>query len=381
VSHYFFSILLACLTRNLGQTLVTIGILVAALLVLVWLDTFVPGESMSRHSEASQDISDLLVFSPLLLAPIWQFARRKTWQIRAIVCAAFLGSALLGIFLPNGKDIEKFYPAIATKDAPLQISPQAFAPEGKHLSAWSSSSEDVNLVLPVSVSGVAAGTVILIDGVNVTSDSPDASRWNRGWKGQYFQIWPEDQRKVLSYVVKRKDYEKSKANPYNLRVEIAFSEYQSAEPRSLRLSSGTFYDQVLGTCRLSPISLTMIQCLKPIQTPGYMARFDGANSPCAEKDELPADRDAFVSYVWQHPSYDYLPDANLNPVVNYNLWFSPVARERAKDFERPRRGNSAILCSGADIWLARPVFKRQFRVELNLPNTRLLDIAEFAEDD
>jgi len=27
------------------------------------------------------------------------------------------------------------------------------------------------------------------------------------------------------------------------------------------------------------------------------------------------------------------------------------------------------------------VFKRQFRVELNLPNTRLLDIAELAEDD
>src|SRR6202035_4012376 len=104
-------------------------------------------------------------------------------------------------------------------------------------------------VLPVSVSGVAPGTVVLIDGINVTADSPEASRWNRGWNGQYLRIWPEDQRKELRYVVNRKDYERLKSNLYNLRIEIAFSEYQSTEARTLRVSSGTFSDQVLGTCR------------------------------------------------------------------------------------------------------------------------------------
>ena len=376
----FFSILLACLTRNLGQTVVTIGILVAALLFLVWLSSFVPGEGMSRHSEASQDVSVLLIFSPLLLAPIWQFARRKTWQIRALVCAAFLVSALFGIFLPNGDDIEKFYPAVAAKDAPVQVGIRAFAAEENHQSAWSSSSDTVDLLLPVAVSGVAPGTVVLVDGVNVTADSPEVSRWNRGWNGQSLQIWPEDQRKVLRYVVKRKDYEKLKSNPYNLRIEIAFSEFQSTEARSLRLFSGTFYDQVLGTCRLSPSSLTTIQCLKPIRTPGYMARFDGASSPCVGDEPL-ADRDASVSYALQRPNFDFLPDANLNPVVDYNLWFSRVARDEANESERARRGNFANLCSGADTWLARPVFKRQFRVELDLPNTRLLDLVEFTEDD
>jgi hypothetical protein len=374
----FFSILLACLTRNLGQAVLTIGILVAAILALAWLASLVPGESMSRHTEASQDISDLLIFSPLLLAPIWQFARRKTWQIRGLVCAAFLVSVLFGIFLPNGGDIDKFYPSVAAKDAPVQISLRAFAPGGNHKSAWSSSSDTVNLVLPVSVSGVAPGSVVLIDGINVKADSQEASRWNRGWNGQYLQIWPEDQRKELRYVVNRKDYERLKSNLYNLRIEIAFSEYQSTEARTLRVSSGIFSDQVLGTCRLSPIGIATIQCLKPIRTPGYMARFDGANSPCAGEEAL-ADRDASVSYVWQHPNFDFLPDANLNPVVDYNLWFSPVARDKDNESERTRRRNPMNLCGGADIWLARPVFKRQFRVELNLPNTRLLDLAEYTE--
>jgi hypothetical protein len=35
-----------------------------------------------------------------------------------------------------------------------------------------------------------------------------------------------------------------------------------------------------------------------------------------------------------------------------------------------------MVCTGAEIRLARPVLKRQFRIQLELPNIRLKDLAE-----
>ena len=214
----------------------------------------------------------------------------------------------------------------------------------------------------------------MVDGINVIADSPDSSRWNRGWNGQFQRIWPEDQRKKLEYPLDRKTYDKYKSNSYNLRIEIALSEYQAVDARTIRVPSETFTDATLGTCRLPRFYETSIQCLKPIQAPGFMARFDGAKSPCTSFKNPNIDRNLLIEYAWESPHIDYLPDSSLDSVINYDLWFGPIERNLESESSAPQEFSTRI-CSGDDFWIARPVFKRQFRVRLELSNTRLFDLA------
>jgi hypothetical protein len=371
-----FSILLACLTRNLGQAVLTLVTLVAVAIALAWLASQEPGNSMSRHSELSQTISNCLIFGGALLAPVWQYARRNAWQSRGFVCAALLGGALFGAFLPNGKDIEGFYPLVSSKDLPVQISIHPFEGLTSRRPNWYGTPEDVRLSIPASVSSVAPGTVVLIDGINISADTAQDSKWNHGWEGQYLRIWPEDHQKDLTYPVRRKEYDESKSKRLNLRVEIALSEYQETEPRSIRLSSATFYDDLLGTCRLNPLNASTIQCLRPIQTPGFMARYRAGNSSCYADDDPENDHNIPVSYAWETPHYDFLPDPGLNPVVDYSLWFQPTSRIQSDEALTQRPRDTAYLCVGSDVRIARPLFKRQFRIRLDLPDTRLIDLAE-----
>jgi len=371
-----FMILLACLTRNLGQALLTLGILLAVVIFIAWISSQMPDQGMHRYSELSQGISDAVLLGTLLFAVAWQFARRRTWQSRGLICLALLLNSGIGGLLPENQ-IERISPLISLKDAPVQVSLRPFELRHNSLRRWDDPADNVTLALPVNVSGVAPGTLLSIDGVNVKADSPDASHWSRGWKSQSGQIWTEDERKTLYYVLDRKAYEEYKSTPYNLQIEIAFLEYQAADARVLDLASGAFRDQTLGNCRLNPVNDSEIQCLKPIQGPGFMARFDAASSPCMDSDDPLAlsDRKAWVAYAWQAPHTDYLPDSNLSSVADYNLWFTPVTRHGTDD-PRSRLHMSTHLCRNDQIWLARPVFKRQFRIHLELPNTRLLDLAE-----
>src|SRR5207249_11363155 len=80
------------------------------------------------------------------------------------------------------------------------------------------------LSIPLNVSGVVPGSVVLINGVNLTVDSSDDAHWTRGWVGQYQQLWPGRQRQNLNYQVKRKEYEKVKEQLQHLQLQLALSE-------------------------------------------------------------------------------------------------------------------------------------------------------------
>ena len=112
-------------------------------------------------------------------------------------------------------------------------------------------SKVVPLQIPVSVSGLSPGTIVNLNGVKISADSPQISIGGLGWQNHYETIWPEDQRKTFGYAVDRKEYEKIRSQPPHLHIELAFSEYQEADARSLHIPAGSFAAGTLGTCRVS----------------------------------------------------------------------------------------------------------------------------------
>jgi hypothetical protein len=369
-----FSLVLACLTRNLSQAMLGVGLVLVVMIAVSWLSSELTRNTMDESSKFSQAIQGFLTFGSVILVPIWQFARRKTWASRGTLVASF-GVATLISLIPSGHSVEQSHPLVAAKDSPVQFAIPAIPEAKKGQAVWPDYMSTAALIIPANVSAVAPGTMVLIDGINITSDSPEDSNWSRGWSGQYLQVWPEDQRKDLTYALKRKEYEGIKSKPLNLHIQLLLSEYQETDPRTLLVPISVFRDSYLGICRVTPLAPNAIQCLKPFQSRSYIARFDAPNSHCAPPKEYPRSNLA-VAYAWQPPGAEFLADPGLNPMVDYSLTFNSVSRVSNPNASTQPAYSVATLCPGAEIRLARPVFKRQLRIQLDLPNTRLQDLVQ-----
>ncbi|HEY6384349.1 MAG TPA: hypothetical protein VIX91_01565 [Candidatus Acidoferrum sp.] len=367
---------LASLTRNLPQALLGIGILVVVLIIGLWLDSL--SSHMTGDSPEFVDTLELLlVFGSITLVPVWQFARRKTWASR-ITIAASIGAATGLSLIPFGSRVEQSYPLLATKDSPAQFAFPPIPESQDNPSGLPGFVSDTLVSIPVNVSGVAPGSVVLIYGMKITVDSSDDSHWTRGWVSQYGQLWPGSQRQNLSHEVKRKEYEKIKAKPLNLHIQLALSEYQEVDARSLVLPATTFRDIDLGICRLVTVGYQLLECRKPFHSPAYMGRFDAPNSPCGSVRRFPnsSPSNLDVAYAWAPPTDEMFSGSGLNPIVDYQLTFNPVSRIPDTSRTSPVEYSVVTLCPGAEIRLARPVFKRHLRIQLELPAVRLQDIVE-----
>lgn len=367
---------LGSITKNLGQALLGIGIVVVALVIGLSLD-FLFSQTAGDDPRFVDWTESLLVIGSLVVVPVWQYARRRTRAAR-ITIAGCLGAATVLSLVPFGSRVEQGYPLVAVKDSAAQfaIPPVAqFAENGTISPGFRS---DI-LSIPVNVSGVAPGSVVLADRMKITADSDEDSRWTRGWAGEYRQLWPGSQQLNLSYEVERKEYERIKAKVLNLHVQLALSEYQEVEPRTLVLPAGTFEDSDLGICQLTMLMRRpMLECLKPFHSPAYMGYFDAPHSVCGSERRSPNSSPTNLdeAYAWEGPSDEVMPDPGLNPIVTYQVAFTPEVRIPDAAIPSPVEPSEAALCTGSEIRLARPVLKRRFRIQLELPATRLQDLVE-----
>lgn len=367
---------LAALTRNLVQALLGVGIVIVVIIAGLWLDSLF--SHMTGDSFPFIDtLETLVLFGSLVLVPIWQFARRRAWASR-IILAATTSFLLVISTIPLARTVEQSYPLLSADKSPVQFSiPHVPESQGNPSGSLPFTS-DTMFSISLNVYGVTPGTVVLIDGMKLSADLPSGSQWTHGWTTQYHQVWPGTQRETLTYEVKRKQYEEIMSKPLNLRIELAFSEYREADSRTLVLPATTFHDDQFGICRLHPLALSSVQCLKPFNSPSFLARFDAPNSPCRSTrrfpDSSPTNLD--IAYAWSYAQEKFMPDPGLNPIVQYAISFNSTSKPSAPVSATQAEYSVPTLCPGAEIHVARPVLTRKFRVQLDLPNARLEDLVD-----
>jgi len=366
------SLLLASLTKNLSQALLVVLSILLLVAGIAWVGTKMPDSEMEYPPAVVEHLQEGLILGALIAIPVWQFARRN----RRASCAAFLGVSVLYVLIsvaPFGRTPDRIYPLVESATAPAQISVRL--PElSRRRDLWSSATDNVYLNIPVNISGVAPRTVVLLNGINVVVDAPQDSQWSRGWKRQYGEVWPEDRQKDLTYEVDRGEYEKIKTKLLHFRIELLLTEYQEADARNLSISAGRFFDGTLGICRLDPLRNPALQCLKPLHSPGLMASLVPQKNVCAGDDEEGTIQED--AHAWEYPNTFDFPDPGLNPVTDYSIMFGPSFVLRDANNTTPQKQKVVHLCPGSEIRLARPVAKRQVRIQLDLPDVRLQDLVE-----
>lgn len=371
------AVFLASLTKSFGQLLLTVGCILAAAAGIAWLASKTSSGDAKSPPAFVESFQTILMWGSFLVILGWQFARRRRLVSAAALLVVVGVNSLIDVVAPNAKTVEKKYTRVDVQTLPAKIA--IVLPSGS--AGWRISgrtidpASSVNLSVPISVAGVASRTMVMVDVVRVSTNSADDRKWNRGWEYQQAELWPEDQSKLLSYELSRKQYEKIKTQLVNLHIELGLSEYQEADPRILPISPGKFLDDALGTCRVTSGPYSSIECLKPFQAPGFMATFDPQKSPCTLDERSGFIQEDVVSHAWGYTNHDTFPTPHYSPLADYSMWFKTVSLTD-RDSKPQQTNKTLIFCAGSEIRLAHPELKRQVRIELDVPNVRLQDLVE-----
>jgi len=370
-----FCVLLASLTRNLVQVLLVVGVTaLVAIAAAIWSRG---NYSRSSVMEATPSVvgylSELLIWGGLAGAVAWQFARRRRWITIGVLIVLISFVAAINTAFTSNKVAERRYTPVDRSAAPLDVSVKPIEPSNVNKDFSRETSPEVQLTMPVTVAGVPAGSVIQLNAVNIHAESPDKSTWSRGWLYESLDFWPEDQEKTLTYSIDRKEYQKIRSTLIQLQVDLAISEYQVVDARTLPIVSQRFSDQALGSCRLSSLDNSRLHCLYPVRIPEYVIRFDPQRSGCIDNDSEEQGQADTVSYAWKSPDGMDFPDPELSPISDFDPWFQPVSLTSSRNETSKRR--AVRLCPGTFLTLSRPVLRRQLRIRLDPFNARLEDLA------
>ena len=369
-----FCVLLASLTKNLAQVLLVVG--VAALVVIataLWnSETYSHSSAMEATPPFVDHLGDLLIYGGLASAVTWQFARRRRW-ITVLASVVLMGLvAAISTAFSSSKVAERRYTPIDRSAAPLIVSVKPFEPSNDNKDFSRETSSEVQLTMPVTVSGVPAGTVIQLNAVKIHAESPEKSTWSWGWLYESQDFWPEDQEKTLAYSVDRKEYQKIRNTLLKLQVDLAISEYQLVDAHTLPIVSQRFSDRALGDCRVSSLDNSRMHCLYPTRIPEYVIRFDPQQSGCLDDASEERGQADTVSYAWKSRDEMGFPDPELSPVSDFDPWFQPVSLTSSRKTTKAR---FVRLCPGTFLTLSRPVLRRQLHIRLDPCNARLEDLA------
>jgi hypothetical protein len=368
---FLAGVALGCLTRNLWQAVLTVILCLVGVAGVTSLLEKVPNYSMSYAVDGSGEFIGVLESAAIIGAVVWQYARRRTWAARGLILGGLLLNYPVAALTPYRALVEREYPLVEPGAAPAHFAPGTVHPSTKKRKNQSASFRDVFLGIPLSVSGIAPGHMVRIDGVRPYGESQGVPKWNPGWQGQAAKVWPEAEQTYLTFTVKRSDFESIKTQPLRLQLELALTEFQEADTSDLTLQDGEFPEERLGICHLGErYHLSMIDCQRPFEAPGLMATFDPATANC----EVPKDEVQFFQDRISHAWFDYSSSGRLNPVDDYQIYFGSGEWVWGSEETTPRIAKRVYLCPGAKVRLARPEEKKHFRIKLEMDGVRLEDL-------
>jgi len=374
------SIVLASLTKSLGQALLGVVTLFIGLMLMVSLFEKIPSFGMSSAAEGIGDACSTLFMAAVIGAGGWQYARRRTWASRGLLVATAVVIIVIMTLTPYAKFVEKKYPLVDSSQAPARIAPAALNPSTKKGISEERFLPDIYLRVPFAVSDIALGHVVLLEGIKFNVETPDGSKWDPGWKRESTEMWTEDQQKVVLLEMKRKQFERMNLQTAQLHIELALAEFAEKEPREILLREREFFDPQLGICHWDEKDPSQIECLRPFAYPSLMATFDPAKSQCKAEERgnlIPEDK---VSHVWFAPHDENSVEAGLNPIVNYSVRFGSRSWQASFQGNARPRLRVVYLCPGANVRLAKPELVRHIRVHLEMSGVRLLDLARNESD-
>jgi hypothetical protein len=180
-------------------------------------------------------------------AIIVQYARRRTWTTRLMLAGALV--VVFAALEMGGYSalIELTYPRAA---APLQITFLS----GSKLTGYAqfASRGTVGIAVPVQISGIATGTAVNLDAVQMTAEGSDGRKWTSQWGSMFGARYRPDSDPdlvpPLPLRVDRRFYDAERTHPVTLHLRFATTELRAGSPVQIAMAAKEFSVPGFGIC-------------------------------------------------------------------------------------------------------------------------------------
>jgi hypothetical protein len=269
------------------------------------------------------------------------------------------------IATPYRTIVAREYPRNTERQPPFQLG--LLAPETSAAPTTAAGEEkDVEIRVPLSVSGIAPESIVLLDGVLVTIEASNGLRWDSGWKSPGIFLFPDQKSTQIDFTLKRDLFERLKLTPAVVEVSLAFTLFHDKDREDFVTPHGKFQVSGVGRCTAEMQFLQKIQCLAPLRGPSFLvitADMSATTCPLLE-GETPASPGE-IARGWIQNGGSEPAEFGISPVKEVDLYLSYWNRYSK------RRGPG--ICPGTPIVLSHPELVLRNQTALHLDGVRLAE--------
>jgi len=351
---------LATVTASVSQMMLAVLGVVLYMIGVAALASVIPSSGFSGPAD-SLDFILLIVTSVAVI--LWQYAQRKTSGSRWLIAVLALTVVLIIVATPYNAIVKHDFPQLEPGELlPVQM---ALLPAKTAADANVPDKEkEIVIQIPLSTSGVADDSIVVVSGVKVSLEAPNGLRWNSGWESPGISLFPDQKATQIDFNLKRKFFERVKSYSVKARIALALTVYRDKNRADFVTPPGEFAMPDLGFCSAGTY-LREIHCRAPLRTPSSMLiTSDLSATTCpAREGESRADNREIVR-DW-HQNSDSLAEFGISPVKNIDVYLW--------DRHDGARRLVAGICPGTPLIISSPKFVRSTRMELEINSLRLAD--------
>jgi hypothetical protein len=239
---------LATITRNFARmTLAILGVVVS-ILGIAALTSMFPGTEIATPFLDS--LSIFLVICGCITVIVLQYAARRpasAWVVLAVTLGIV---ASLACAAPDQAFMNRRYPAEQAPGVVLATDNEA---GGGAIVSVARGPHDVVINVPMRVSGIAPGSMMISEALRVTLEAPDGTHWTSFWQPIYDRfladkLLPGERIARAAFTMPRSLYEKLKPLPLHAHITLAFVRARQGETTTVSLPLDDFQVPGFGIC-------------------------------------------------------------------------------------------------------------------------------------
>ena len=353
---------ISVITESPAQFLLVLFGIVAYISGLTWIVGEIPSSS------AGGDIPGpavLMVAGGTCLALlVLQYFRRDTvvsrWTLLGSMCV--IATAL--IVAPYGRLVEHTYP-----DLPMGSLVSAGVKIEKNSEASPDNSpvmgKTLNLYVPIDTSGLAQGSLVVVDAARLTIYAPGGLAWNSGWVSSGRVLWPAPGRFTQAFDVSSKFYSSVAGSDVEMRIGLAVSEYREGAPKQITVAAGNFKLTEGVICSVGQKRYfynAALQCKTALNEPAFAAHLDPKSTTCTLPDS------SWPSLQFRrndgNATADFGGGAGLFPVQPFEIDFGAATNPSGNK-------SVSIVCPGTNFSIATPERFSRYRIKTEIQAVRL----------
>jgi hypothetical protein len=313
---------LAAVTRNFARmTLVVLGALVCLFVLFLFSSNASPDRIAIPYGD---DIAGALILCMCVAVVVLQYARRQaktSWLLLGLLVI------LLGTFTrggaPDDWQMNRKYPGRTPAAAQFAYHE---APETEPTAFVAQKYSRIGISIPVQVSGVAGGCIVLPDFLKVNLETADGSRWTSVWEPIFMdKFLPEARMAKADFTMPRAIYDSLQGKSLNVKVTFALTQACEAGTQQIAAQRDDFAVHGFGICSGTtyldrPDEIRGLVCRAPLHQPDLtLVHAAWSENPCNAEPSTAAtiQSDAWTGTVDHEPA-----DFGIVPMSSSQIDFS-----------------------------------------------------------